>query len=131
MKVILNKCFGGFGVSEDAVRYCRKNDATWAQWPNTYLPGEKWVTHDGLGGANTVHDEVADCVYIDDRGAIGCRTCPHLAQLVEMYEMISDGPINPNGPYSQLCVTEIPDGAEFEIVSNDGVEQVFPPRKSW
>lgn len=48
--------------------------------------------------------------------------------LVEVVEELGE---KANGPFANLDIKEIPDGAEFEIDEYDGYESVVPPRQSW
>jgi hypothetical protein len=119
MKVILNKCFGGFGVSEMGIRHCREKGAAWAQWPNSYLKGEFFSEDDGSPSAMT-----CDSAWVAEGREAGARECPHLIALIESGAYKDDH-------CSRLKVVEIPDGVTYEIDDYDGQESIGQPRTVW
>ena len=48
--------------------------------------------------------------------------------LISVIEELGD---EASGSCANLCIAEIPDGAEYEITYYDGNESVEPPRQSW
>lgn len=120
MKLVINKCYGGFGLSEAAVRWMRAQGDKEAL-PNSdggmcTLPGESfsdgtvndfaWLT-DGFGG----------------RGMT--RHNPILVQCVKALGAAASGKL------AQLEVIEIPDGIQYEIDEYDGIESVSEVHRSW
>jgi len=116
MEIILNKCFGGYGISAEAIKLCRDAGATWAQWPNSFLPGEKY--EEGS-------DEICDRPYVPYEARDSSRTCPILIKLVK------DGTTSVNDRYAKLEVVDIPEGVAYEISEYDGIESVEAPRQIW
>ena len=107
MKIVINKCYGGFGLSEEAI----------------FLYGKK-------KGINIIKDKKkSDCFishyYIDkikngnyfSDGNIE-RNDPTLVEVVEELGEKADG------PYSELKIVEIPDDMKWEIDEYDGKEWV-------
>jgi hypothetical protein len=142
MKVVINACFGGFGLSEAAVcRYCEiKGLKLWVV-PNgsrfasltgpiySLVPpkerigdmGGKWrdmtqeerVAHNKKWSEQTLYDRD---LHRDD---------PALVQTVE--ELGEKA----NGRHASLTVVEIPDGVEWEIDEYDGTEHVAEKHRTW
>lgn len=112
MKIVINRRFGGFGVSTAAVLRMRELGSTQAFPPATVLQGERYVD----GG-----------VCKTDFGTHGMadRTDPVLVRVVE--EM---GPAA-NGAYADLKIVDVPDGVAWEISEYDGLERVEEAHRSW
>lgn len=107
MKIVLNKCYGGYNISDEAVIRlrelgCQEAIAYKMEKENDDLWGKDW---------NSLLD--------------GDRTNKHLVQVVE--ELGSRA----NGACAQLEVVEIPDGVRWEISDYDGMETVAEPRTVW
>jgi hypothetical protein len=142
MKVVINKCFGGFGLSPQA------EDALIGKCPHVELiepaeyyggPGSKYYEVNkkrlgpdywresyerGLrgGGLARFHEgKVISDNHREDQN----RTCPSLVEVVErMGEQA-------NGACAQLSVVEIPDNVEFEISEYDGLEHIAETHRTW
>jgi hypothetical protein len=134
MKVVINVCFGGFGLSTAAVKalVARGCKAIKAQAVKEYTGGGEWSggDHDRLKDAGDgfqvgwpedvlVKDGI---VYTYDDHE---RTDPDLIAVVE--EMGAAA----NGDCASLKVVEIPDGIEWEIDEYDGNETVEEKHRSW
>lgn len=121
MQIILNKCYGGYGVSETAIKHCREKGADWAKWPNAMLPGECYPDS----------DIVCDTTYLC-YGEDASRTCPHLIELVNSFYRQTDEPVDdPSGNHAVLKVINIPDDTPYEITEYDGIESIGVPRDIW
>ena len=102
MKIILNKCFGGFGVSKQALEECA--GAIWTE------------------GAST---DASDYVCLSYESEDKARVCPRLIAMVERDSEAA------SGPCAALDVVEIPDNEEWEIQEYDGQERIGPPVTVW
>ena len=114
-KVVKNACFGGFGVSEKAVRRMREMGCEEAE--NLVLAGEEFPngeTWDGGISGNSVGNEYS--MPRDDE---------HLVKVVE--ELGSDA----NGKHAKLRVVELPDGVDWVIDEYDGRETVRQKHSTW
>jgi hypothetical protein len=105
MKVVINACFGGFGLSDEA---CERLIALGMQ-------GRIVPSPDSMFGS----------YYIENNSDPEFRCDPRLVRLVE--EM---GPAA-NGSFAKLKVVEIPDGVSWEIEDYDGSEHVAEKHSTW
>ena len=112
MKIIINRCFGGFSVSNAAALKCRELGADWAQWPSSVLKDEKYPDDSRVSPFDNVWND-------------GARTCPHMIALVEEDSEFA------SGSCANLVVVEIPDDTEYEISEYDGQERIGPPIEYW
>jgi len=126
MKVVINSCFGGFGLSHEAVmRYAEiagftlypyvdciskkvYGDRATLDNPDIIVHYSKSKAKDG----DSIPDE--DYFYEGDLE----RNDPILVQVVEE---LGD---KANGSFAELSVVEVPDDVEWEISYYDGLEHV-------
>jgi hypothetical protein len=102
MKVVINKCYGGFGLSKEALELY-----------SVYKYGE-----------NHVVDQGRYCQYIEINGEIIDdiqRDDPILIRVVEELGYQA------NGDCAKLEIKEIPDGSRWEIEEYDGYESLREP----
>jgi len=103
-KVVYNNCYGGFGLSKDAVLLGRK------------LSGNpKW------GGACLKGDEYAPGKYMDRDYSGGDNLDRHDPILVEVVEQLGK---KANGMCASLVIVDIPKGTPYRIDEYDGNESV-------
>ncbi len=144
MKVVINACYGGFGLSDAAflrlaelgipvrpyIAQKRGPDGLWLPQPNN----EGQIILD-YGHPETTYE--ASFMTLDRHIAL-CgrysaswlcsyehRTDSRLVQVVEELGAAA------SGPRAKLKVVEVPDGVEFEISDYDGVERVHESHRSW
>jgi hypothetical protein len=144
MKVVINQCFGGFGLSDQAVdaligkcehiqlidpveyyggpgsRYyeVNKERLTPDSWRESY---ERDLNGDGLRLTRFHDGKVISDRHDDDIS----RACPALVKVVEDLGDVA------NGQFAQLSIVEIPDGIEYEISDYDGSEHVAERHRTW
>lgn len=110
MKLVINRCFGGFGLSEDAVNKIAllKGDTIYPgdHYGTTYFFRDKELT------------DIYDCNGIE-------RNDPILVQVVEMLGEAADG------EYAELSIVEIPDDVDWQICEYDGNEWVAEAHRTW
>jgi hypothetical protein len=128
MKVVINKCFGGFSISVDAARFMAargnaKAASEIAEYDEKVADptkqdeierkyGPRWYGF-GYGHPNE-----------KDNSGYG-RTDPDLVAAVEELGKRASGEM------SNLKVVEIPDGVEFEISEYDGNEHIAEAHRTW
>ena len=128
MKVVINKCFGGFGLSDAAqVEIHRRGCA-----PSTTMePGAYFgARHEEemakiAAGVRLFETPIVDGKVLDDDHRHNGRNCPVMVAVVE--EMGEAA----NGTYSELKIVEIPDGVEFVISDYDGQEAIHQKHEVW
>lgn len=104
MKVVINKCFGGFGLSVEAVEMYAKAKGI--------DPGHKVKTF-GTEYFSNFYDGDLD------------RADPDLVQVVELLGEKSWGHC------SKLEVVEIPNGVKWDIHDYDGMESIHEVHRVW
>lgn len=149
MKVVINKCFGGFGLSKRALlRLCelqgRKCFFFKSGYPNnTYIPisvDDKSTYYEAFDIEN--FPEVFKAAKVEDKGDYLLsnavykkheidtrpenRSDPFLVQVVE--ELGSD--VAGGGSGTRLEIVEIPDGVNYEIDEYDGQESIHESHRS-
>lgn len=108
MEIVINRCYGGFGLSKEACELCIKRGMTVAKFQ------EKG-------------DRIADFViYPDEEYCI--RDDHHVRTNKILIEVIKELGDKANGDYAALKIITIPfdDLNAFEIKSFDGKESVIP-----
>ena len=139
MKIVLNKCFGGFGLSHEAKMeiFKRKNIEVFPYINNfSYDSDDEYTRHTGqkLGSMDFIYyfkkdpkiDKITgiyseiDRLYgIADDSSFSSDSNRGDKDLVAVVEKLGS---EASGPYASLKVVDIPDGAEWEISDYDGVE---------
>ena len=123
MKVIINRCFGGFGLSHEAVlEYAKRKgiqlyfEKSLCDSYNYYtVPVEEYKKIKDVRQGNEKYFSMYNL----------SRTDPILVQVVE------DMGEGANGSCSSLSVVEIPDGISYEIDDYDGQESIHETHRSW
>lgn len=137
MKLVINKCFGGFSLSHDAVMLYAKLSGfnlyafVDADKPDGSLDFGHFEPYHG-GDPFTIHYSKSplnknrtynDGDYFSDRDID--RADPNLIKVVNQLGEKS------NGRCAQLSVIEIPDGVDYEIDEYDGLESIHEKHRSW
>lgn len=131
MKVVINKCYGGFSISKEALEelYKRKakclkvtnvKDYFGKNWqkeikiytdPNSFMYGRILIDGDKV-------------VRLDDNRN-KCRTDPDLIAVVESMREKA------NGQLAELKIVNIPKDMKWEIDEYDGIEHVAEKHRTW
>lgn len=135
MKIVINKCYGGFGLSEQAMyAYATRKGLT--LYPDkesplcttywTVPPDERPVEIDWQAATmeeRQAHNEAHAKAVLYDRDI--ARDDPDLVAVVEaLGNAASDR-------YAELKVVEIPDGVEWELDDYDGLEYIAEKHRTW
>ena len=140
MKVVINTCFGGFGLSYEGVMYYAKlkgievyanhevhddGSSSTAYDKRPIEPGpskELFGMHYATKPDLKVIDDLNDCYYNPSDIK---RDDPFLVRTVEE---LGD---KANGQFASLEVVEIPDGIQWEIEEYDGSEHIAESHRTW
>ncbi len=130
MKIVINKCFGGFGLSEQAYEQL-------IEWGVPVLKYETDSSDEQIYDRElTPPDDPFSALYHKFKGTRGAerywdnwtsqtRTHPLLLRVVEE---LGDAA---NGPYAKLKIVDVPDGVEWHLDYYDGIESVEEVHRSW
>ena len=117
-KIVINTCFGGFGLSDAAMHaYAARKGKTVYPEKNGFLATTYWAAPPEK--RNDGHDELRICDFDIPRDD------PDLVAVVEELGKKAAG------DYAALKVVEIPDGAAWEIAEYDGLEHVAESHRTW
>lgn len=101
MKIVINRCFGGFGLSDECSL--------------------------ALGGQlQTISDYLKYYIFPNEKKEEDFRTSPELINLME-----TKGSEWCSGRFSELKIVEIPDDVDYIITEYDGLEQVEEVHRVW
>ena len=140
MKVVINNCFGGFGLSHEAMlRYFEiKGIAVYPEKWEDWLEDWTYWTTKPENRLESKEGKEFDKMSMKDRQAYNqqwaeqtvyerdiARNDPALVQVVE--ELGS----NANGKFSELKVVDVPDDVMWYISEHDGCETVGEKHRTW
>lgn len=142
MKIVINKCYGGFGLSEAAIRdyASRKGLTLYPETPDRFsaLIGPTWfIKPPGERGdilSNEAFMTAPQAARIVSNKAHAAATLhardmprndPDLVATVEALGKKA------NDRFGDLTVVEIPDDVEWEIEEYDGKEWVSEKHRTW
>jgi hypothetical protein len=118
-KIVINRCYGGFGLSEAAMRlYAEKMGLPFYVWQDPKYPGssfKSYFTADPSGMTeidNDFYRKYALCDFGIE------RTDP---VLVEVVEELGE---KANGMCAELYIEEVPAGTFYRIDEYDGMESI-------
>ncbi len=113
MQIVINKCYGGFGLSRKALHRLRELGCAAAiaetdigeKYPGTDDVRKKFLGESFLGNISR-YDEL----------------------LIQVVNEMGD---EANGDYAKLRIVEIPNGIAWEIDEYDGMERIVEQHQSW
>ena len=137
MKVVINRCFGGFGLSSAALkRYMA-------------LKGREcyFFRHDFKAGTNTpISDDAANSVFASaydipnpddlsaeerDKHYLYVSGCDNLRTDPDLIRVVEELGEKANGECADLKIVKIPNGIDYEIDEYDGLETIHEKHRSW
>jgi hypothetical protein len=140
MKVVINKCFGGFGLTHEAImRYAEIKGITLypfvedPKFPKFSNPS-KFVLYDGCNKGKY------DFVYYSTTPLNDAGTYENDAYFSErdikrddlaLVQVVEEMGKKANDQFASLEVVEIPDGTDFEVEEYDGLEHIAEVHKTW
>lgn len=142
VKVVVNKCFGGFGISIEALKELVKRKAACvdATKPSKWYGGrdgweKKW--QEDFSRYSDIGDGMMACPYgfnifkdgnlysLSDRYQNSTRTDKDLIGVVEMLGAKAFGDC------AKLEIVEVPADVQWEINDYDGMESIHELHRSW
>ena len=126
MKVVINKCHGGFSLSHAAMFALAKADSPVIEKVDDKKCHPYKFKDTGLGYAaeSFVALIMYDNVVYSVRHEVD-RSDPDLVAIVEKMGKAA------NGRYAELAIVEIPDDVVWEIAEYDGYEHVAETHRTW
>lgn len=136
MKVVINKCYGGFGISHEAVMLYLELAGTpvFPEHNKKYEWWDYWLVPVEERFVSKEWDELTVKEKIEfNEKTVAQRFDPHeIARddkfLVQAVEQLGEAA---NNRYSELAVVEIPDDVEWHISEYDGEEWVAENHRTW
>lgn len=146
MKIVINSCYGGFGLSPQAIKWLYdKNSPIIRTVPIREYYGDNangieslvqalsvWKSYkNGIQFTNItrktfeVLTDDESCVVVYDKYDTADRTHPDLIGCVEVLGGLA------NGPHAELKIVEVPDDVKWEIEDYDGIESVAEVHRVW
>lgn len=143
MKIVINECYGGFGLSKEACQryFDLKGQQVWIEVDKKFSaldmftvwlvsPEKRLEIKEGEAYYKMSRDERTDYNWkysqqIWYQGDNLTRNDPILVQVVE--EMGDKA----WGRYAKLAIVEIPDDVQWIIEENDGMEWVAEKHRTW
>ena len=132
-KVVINSCYGGFGLSHEAtMEYGKRLGFTLHPFVSTFQTGKglddmRPVTEEEAKNAFLVfyYKDAERKEYFDDSYSIQ-RNDPILIQLIEEW-----GSKAVSSNHANLEIVDVPDDAQWEIAEYDGMEHVAEKHRVW
>jgi hypothetical protein len=112
MKLVINRCYGGFGLSREGILHARAISKC-PTWGGVTLKGDVYTD-----SGKTLDRDFGHVSDVE-------RHDPILVRVVEELGATADG------AFAKLKVVEIPDGIEYEIDDYDGMERVAEKHRTW
>lgn len=141
MKVVVNKCYGGFGLSDEAEDlYAKKSGFDIFRYTQTkykHSDGENLFERLKEGDVTFINysfkkDRGESFAEFGDVEDFGYWYSPDIKRddkiLVEVIEELGD---KASSRFSKLEIVNIPDDVEWEISEYDGYESVDEVHRSW
>lgn len=146
MKIVINRCFGGFGLSEAAYekliewgvpvrKYIEqeRNTDTGLYEPQPANDGEvifdRELTPEGENDLNDLYwrykGKARTATRYWESWTRDARTHPLIIRVVEELGKAADG------PHAELSIVEIPDDVDYEISEYAGSEHIAEKHRTW
>jgi hypothetical protein len=118
MKVVINSCYGGFGLSDKAIEMLLdRKGIEWEKDPDGIFYGADYYHAGHVGESN--HYISRYNFYDNDRTD---------KDLIEVIEELGE---EANGDHAELTIVEVPDDVKWTIEEYDGQEWVAEVHRRW
>lgn len=138
MKIAINKCYGGFSFSLEAVQYMAKRKHPVAvKQLREYNKGNRWIQQYLKTGEwpKAVPDNIRSFLAIDAKYFKSKRFYGSAYDyerndplVIEAIDVLGD---KANGECAKLKIVEIPDNIQWAIDEYDGMEHVEQVHETW
>jgi hypothetical protein len=134
MKVVINKCYGGFSLSHEGIMHYAK------------LKKMKLYIYKANKTTKLGYKQITDAQNLDPFDLMYCTAQPKTDKDIDKY-YFSDRDIKRNDPalvktveklkgeadgrYAKLQVVEIPDDVDWEVEEYDGSEWIAEKHRTW
>jgi hypothetical protein len=120
MKVVINRCYGGFGLSKYAFELLlQRKGVEYETRPAKFAIGDHDVVYYHKGHLGEDEHFITGYEFFDN------RSDPDLIAVVEEMGAAADGWA------AELAVVEIPDDVKWHIHEYDGMEHVAEDHRTW
>lgn len=137
-KVILNKCYGGFGVSIEAYKlYAKKKRLTLYFYDFDYR--DRQIIYKKIG--EPTDNKCFHCFTKDMGDNVAISEDDYKEYSLWLYKDYREDPTliqvveelgeKANSPYSNLRIVEIPDDLDYVIDNYDGIETLHEKVREW
>ena len=141
MKIVINRCFGGYGLSHEAImRYLDIKGITvypeqgknawkfWTYWLVTEEDRFEVKENEEFYAMSMEERQAHNQKYSDQTFGVYEDISRDDPVLIEVIEELGDAA---NGDCAELAIVEIPDDVEWEISEYDGREHVAEKHRVW
>ena len=133
MKVVINRCYGGFGVSLEAARFMAERGhegaaSEIADYEKRVADVEAFKQTGVRPGKDADSFFMIEVTYGARWFGYGSDWERHDPRLVEAVEALGKAA---SGECADLKVVEIPDGVDYEIEEYDGNEHIAESHRTW
>ena len=140
MKIVINRCFGGYGLSHQAVMrylelkcitvYPEQSEGHWKFWTYWLVKpeGRFEVKENEEFYAMSMEERQAHNQKYSDETFGDRDISRNDPVLIQVIQELGDAA---NGEHAELAIVEIPDDVEWEISEYDGREHVAEKHRVW
>lgn len=121
-KIVVNNCFGGFGLSDAAIKRYAELKGIKLEWvPRVAYGKDSWAYHEAHWVNADIEDENDRYFSYYDIGRDDLS-------LVQTVEELGDAA---NGNSADLRIADVPDDVSWYIDDYDGIETVRESHRTW
>ena len=137
MKVIINSCYGGFGLSLEALKRCIEEDIPVLEKKTIENSTEKdWNYY--MDRINIKYGKYKTDVYeiylLNEKNEVYIfqdSSNKELRTNLELIKIIEELGEKANGKAADLKIVDVPDDVDWEINEYDGIESIHEKHRVW
>lgn len=142
MKIVINKCYGGFGLSPEAIYmyaslkkvsvfpYTEDNSDTRLPYGDRNL--KRWTEDSTRSTIYWLTEDIGDKPTLEQLNKASWMHDMDIERhdplLVKVVEKLGE---KANSRFSELKIVEVPDGVDYEIEEYDGMEWIAEAHRTW